>query len=252
MNSAAIITKRPLSCLKNSLRYASQQRPIRRLMATQVVTDAAATTTTTTSSGAPKYSRVRLSPHTIYGVPKSRRSAKFRTGFAVYTPQVKRPSTTDPLAAFHQKQIKDMDPRGARTRLFDRANREGIKVGDVLMVTTRRSVEPFSGVCLSIRRAGIDTAILLRTALTKIGVEMWFKIYSRNVVGIDVVQRRPKRARRARLTYMRQPKHDRGNVDAAVTAWRKSRNILGSRNKSAEKPGAKTKAKAGAKGTKRK
>lgn len=32
---------------------------------------------------------------------------------------------------------------------------------------------------------------------------MWFKIYSPNVEGVEVVQRRAKRARRARLYYMR-------------------------------------------------
>lgn len=35
------------------------------------------------------------------------------------------------------------------------------------------------------------------------GVELWVKIYSPNVRGIEVVQRALKRARRARLFYMR-------------------------------------------------
>jgi len=49
----------------------------------------------------------------------------------------------------------------------------------------------------------VDTAVLLRNELTRVGVEMWYKIYSPNVEGIEVVQRRVKRARRARLYYMR-------------------------------------------------
>ena len=57
--------------------------------------------------------------------------------------------------------------------------------------------------CLNIRRQGVDTAVLLRNELTRVGVEMWYKIYSPNVEGIEVVQRRVKRARRARLYYMR-------------------------------------------------
>ena len=36
-----------------------------------------------------------------------------------------------------------------------------------------------------------------------IGVEMWVKIYSPNVMGVEVVRRAEKRARRARLYYMR-------------------------------------------------
>lgn len=49
----------------------------------------------------------------------------------------------------------------------------------------------------------MDTGILLRNHFTRVGVEMWVKIYSPNVAGIEVVQRKERRARRARLYYMR-------------------------------------------------
>lgn len=75
-------------------------------------------------------------------------------------------------------------------------------MGDILLVRLRNG-DPFAGVCLNIRRRGVDTGILLRNQLTRVGVEMWFKIYSPNVEGIEVVQRRVKRARRARLYYLR-------------------------------------------------
>lgn len=71
--------------------------------------------------------------------------------------------------------------------------------------------------------------------MAKVPVEMWFKIYSPNVQGIEIVWRRPKRARRARLTYMRQPKHDMGNVDHLVDAWRRTRNVFSSKGKGAGK-----------------
>ena len=94
------------------------------------------------------------------------------------------------------------------------------------MVTHRRGGEPFAGVLVAVRRAGVDTAILLRGRLTKLPVEMWFKVYNRNVAGVEVVRRAKKRARRARLTYLRQPKHDVGDVQSVVFAWKKSRNVL--------------------------
>lgn len=75
-------------------------------------------------------------------------------------------------------------------------------MGDVLLVRLRNG-DPFAGVCLNIRRRGIDTGVLLRGQLTRVGVEMWYKVYSPNVEGIEVVQRREKRVRRARLYYMR-------------------------------------------------
>jgi large subunit ribosomal protein L19 len=67
----------------------------------------------------------------------------------------------------------------------------------------QKSGEPYAGVCLNIRRRGIDTSILLRNQMTRVGVEMMYKIYSPNVTGIEVVQRKEKRARRNKLYYMR-------------------------------------------------
>lgn len=116
-----------------------------------------------------------------------------------------------------------MDPSGARTKLFSKENKDAVRLGDILLVTTKRAAEPFAGVFIGIRRRGIETAILLRSQLTKIGVEMWFKLYSRSVTGIEIIQRAQRRARRAKLTYMRKPKHDVGSVDHLVRAWRRNR-----------------------------
>jgi len=53
---------------------------------------------------------------------------------------------------------------------------------------------------------------------------MWYKIYSPNVEGIEVAQRKEgKRARRARLTYLRKPKHYMGSVQNVVMAYQRSR-----------------------------
>ena len=52
---------------------------------------------------------------------------------------------------------------------------------------------------------------------------MWFKVYSPNVEGIEVVQRKEKRARRARLTYLRKPKHDMGSVQNIVVAYQRQK-----------------------------
>ena len=49
----------------------------------------------------------------------------------------------------------------------------------------------------------MDTAVLLRNRMMVTGVEVWVKIYSPNVTAIEVVKRAEKRARRARLYYMR-------------------------------------------------
>lgn len=109
----------------------------------------------------------------------------------------------DPISVIQQSQLDVLDPTGERKALFDyRRNPRSVKVGDILRVTFR-SGDPFSGVCLNIRSRGIDTSFLLRNNLTRVGVEMWIKVFSPNVESVEIVQRTEKRKRRARLYYMR-------------------------------------------------
>ena len=88
----------------------------------------------------------------------------------------------DPLATVMTAQLAVLDPTGARTRLFAKEEPDAAKVGDILLVRQKNG-EPFAGVCMNIRRRGVDTGILLRNQLTRVGVEMWFKVYSPNVEG---------------------------------------------------------------------
>jgi large subunit ribosomal protein L19 len=67
---------------------------------------------------------------------------------------------------------------------------------------------------------------------------MWYKIYSPLVEGIEVVQRAAKRARRARLTYMRTVKHDRGSVENVVRLYLRQKAALGTTEGGKKKGGA--------------
>ncbi|OAL46883.1 hypothetical protein IQ07DRAFT_546017 [Pyrenochaeta sp. DS3sAY3a] len=149
-------------------------------------------------------------------------------GVPVFKPSAQNIKKTcpEPLATITQSQTAVLDPTGARTRLFSRDNPECARVGDILLVR-QRTGDPFAGVCINIRRRGVDTAILLRGQLTRVGVEMWYKVYSPLVEGIEVVQRAAKRPRRARLTYMRKVKHDRGSVENVVRLHLRQKAALG-------------------------
>ncbi|KAF2753928.1 hypothetical protein EJ05DRAFT_504525 [Pseudovirgaria hyperparasitica] len=135
-----------------------------------------------------------------------------------------------PTITWNQQQVAALDPLGQRERLFSRSYPEHANVGDVLLVKLRNG-DPFVGVCISIKRGidaaegriGADTSILLRNHLTAIGVEMSFKIFSPNVSGIEVVERARKRARRARLYYMRNKKHDRGSLAGVLERYQNER-----------------------------
>lgn len=121
-------------------------------------------------------------------------------------------------------QLALLDPSGARTHLFAKSNPEAARVGDVL-IARFKSGDPFAGACLNIRRRGVDTAILLRNELTRVSVEMWVKVYSPNVQGIEVVRRKQRRARRARLTYLRKKKHDMGSVQNIVAQYERGARV---------------------------
>ncbi|KAL2271813.1 hypothetical protein VTJ83DRAFT_1184 [Remersonia thermophila] len=235
--NAAPLARRPLGCLKATLRQTRHQRLLVRHMATEA---------SQTTSKPPVQ-------HGFYPITDPKKKT-IRTAFAVY-PQgtvagVKNasPPPSNVLQALHEAQIKRLDPTGVRTAMFGK-NRDAVKPGDVLMITHRRGGEPFAGVVMSIRRRGIDSAVLLRNHLGKIGVEMWFKIYNKNVAGIDIIKRAPKRARRARLTYMRQPKHDMGSVENLVFEWKRTRKVFSTAKSAAGAGGKNAK---GAKAAKKK
>ncbi|KAF2703022.1 hypothetical protein K504DRAFT_419243 [Pleomassaria siparia CBS 279.74] len=174
-----------------------------------------------------KNGKAKISPKKVM-LAKKYGDRLVRNRIVVYphkSPSIKQ-KCPDPVATVTQSQIARLDPTGVRTRLFAKTNPECARVGDILLVRLR-SGDPFSGVCINIRRRGVDTAILLRGQLTRVGVEMWYKVYSPLVEGIEVVQRAAKRARRARLTYMRNVKHDRGSVENIVRIYLRQKAALG-------------------------
>lgn len=131
----------------------------------------------------------------------------------------------DPIAVVQASQMPLLDPTGARARLFDPLNRDGAKVGDILLATFKTG-EPFSGVIMSIKLRGVDTSVLLRNQLTRVGTEMSIKVYSPLVQSMEVAQKTVKRKRRARLYYLRKPKHDVGSVQKVVDQYLRQRALL--------------------------
>ena len=133
-------------------------------------------------------------------------------------------------------QLKFLDPTGQRTRLFSKENPERIAPGDIVLVHQANGQDPISGAVLAIRRkTPVDTAILLRNQLTRVSVEAWGKIYSPNVTGIELVQRKEKRARRNKLYYYRDAKHDPGSLEGVTRAYMRSRAGLGQKTASKTK-----------------
>ena len=131
----------------------------------------------------------------------------------------------DPLSIVDKSQMALLDPTGARAKLFDKLNKDRAKAGDVLLATFT-SGAPVSGVILSIKGSQPHTSVLLRNNLTGVGMEMQVKVYSPLVQSMEIAQRAPKRARRARLYYLRKPEHDVGSVQKVVDQYLKQRALL--------------------------
>lgn len=130
-----------------------------------------------------------------------------------------------PIEHVEQQQMALLDPTGARARLFDPKNPEGAKAGDVILVTFK-SGEPFSGVAMSVKWRGPHTSVLLRNQVTRIGTEMDVKVFSPLVRSMEIAQKATKRPRRARLYYLRKPKHDMGSVQKIVDEYMRRRSVL--------------------------
>ncbi|EXJ93490.1 hypothetical protein A1O1_01882 [Capronia coronata CBS 617.96] len=158
--------------------------------------------------------------------PERYRPGRNRRDIVVHpSPRSEAETCKDPVGLVENRQLSVLDPTGARARLFDKANPDRAKVGDVLL-TTFKSGEPVSGVIMVIKGSGPHTSVLLRNQLTTIGMEMSIKVHSPLVQSMEIAQRTPKRKRRARLYYLRKPEHDVGSVQKVVDQYLRQRAML--------------------------
>lgn len=107
-----------------------------------------------------------------------------------------------------QQQIKQSNIDG-RSELFSRTNSQGVKPGSIVLVETlngpnETTSSTFMGVCIAIRRKGIDTNFTLRNIVMRVGVEQRYSLYSPLLKSIKVMQKPNEiKFRRAKLFYLR-------------------------------------------------
>ena len=107
-------------------------------------------------------------------------------------------------------------------------NADCARPGDILL-TTFKTGEPFSGIIMAVKGQGPHKSVLLRNHLTRIGTEMVIKIHSPLVQSMEIAQRGTKKRKRARLYYLRKPKHDVGSVQKVVDQYVRERAMLSGR-----------------------
>lgn len=110
-----------------------------------------------------------------------------------------------------------MDPRIAEIEEgYTRSDLPAFAPGDTVRVRVRvregakERVQPFEGVCIARRGAGISATFTLRRISGGVGVERIFPLHSPSIVGLEVVRRGD--VRRAKLYYLRQRRGKRARV----------------------------------------
>lgn len=99
--------------------------------------------------------------------------------------------------------------KDGRRELFSRHNPDGVRPGSVVLVETynepgEKTTSTFMGICVAIRRKGIDTSFTLRNIIMRVGVEQRFSLYSPLLKSIKVLQKPSElRVNRAKLYYLR-------------------------------------------------
>lgn len=133
------------------------------------------------------------------------------------------PPIKDSMSGVSTNLMARYDPTGERQAMISRKNPKGLRVGQVLSVQAynnypaARPTSVFSGYLIGIKRSGIESSLRLRGQIMRMGTEMRFPLFSPTIKEIKVIKDTPpKRIRRAKLFYMRTPKHDRGSVDGIV------------------------------------
>lgn len=92
--------------------------------------------------------------------------------------------------------------------LFARNHPERLLPGSVISVTQTHAPTSFTGVLIALRRRGLDSSIVLRNVVQRVGVEMQVFLGSPHLKDIKVLQKADgssgsRRARRAKLYYLR-------------------------------------------------
>ncbi|KAK9464364.1 translation protein SH3-like domain-containing protein [Lipomyces arxii] len=114
------------------------------------------------------------------------------------------PKGTHPIQLLETKYKETYDPTGWRRMLFDRSSPNRVRPGDVIKVLYEAQTnQVFQGTIMAIRRRGLDTSVRIRAEIAQVGVEMSVKVFGTSIRNIEFVSRGIRRARRAKLYYLR-------------------------------------------------
>lgn len=133
----------------------------------------------------------------------------------VYEPLPKKRNGENPVSYIHRQLLEKYDPTGKRRSLIDQS--KGIRSGDVIRVTynDRSNVV---GQVIAIKRCvnSVGSNILIRNKFNKLGIEVRIPLFNPKLRNIEVLHKPKKYLSRRKQFYIRNSKHDVGDVEATL------------------------------------
>ncbi|KAH3679082.1 hypothetical protein WICMUC_001278 [Wickerhamomyces mucosus] len=121
---------------------------------------------------------------------------------------------------FTEKQLEKLDPTFWRRDLIKPSERNGgsiLRPGDIVRVMyNTRNIPTFTGQIIKISKKNLDSNLLLRNLINKVGVELNVKLFNPLISRIDLVRKPNKYKLRNRQYYIRGNRLDVGDLDASL------------------------------------
>ncbi|KAH3682597.1 hypothetical protein WICPIJ_006436 [Wickerhamomyces pijperi] len=126
----------------------------------------------------------------------------------------------DVMQTYKDSQYTKLDPTFWRRDLIkpsERNNGTVLRSGDIVRVMyNTRTIPAFTGQIIKISKKGLDSNLLLRNLISKVGVELHVKLFNPLISRIDVVRRPNQYKPRNRQYYIRGNRLDVGDLDASL------------------------------------
>lgn len=134
----------------------------------------------------------------------------------IYERHPRRLGTENAVTHVTSKLMKQFDPDGSKKAMISPKSAGRIKPGDIVQIkTTDGSL--FTGLTMVVDYRGLSSNLLLRSKITKIGIERRFKIFSPTLESIKIIRRATQKYSAERLYYIRGHKRlDVGDLEASV------------------------------------
>ena len=99
------------------------------------------------------------------------------------------------------KLVEKLESRSLKTALPQIDIGDTIKIGVLIQEGNKQRIQPYQGLVIAQRRAGLHSTITVRRLFQGVGIERIFPVHSPTLQSIEIIRRA--KVRRAKLYYLR-------------------------------------------------